>query len=89
MKSIHISVSGVVQGVWFRAFVRKEAQKLNLTGWVRNRSDGTVEAVAEGETKSLELLLSSCRMGPAGAHVDTVRVTRGDASGNYNAFIIR
>lgn len=68
----HISVRGRVQGVGFRAFVEYEALKRGLGGWVRNRRDGMVEAVFEGEQMKVGAAIEICRRGPIGARVDAV-----------------
>ena len=68
----HISVRGRVQGVGFRAFVEHEALKRGLGGWVRNRRDGTVEAVFEGEAAAVAAAVEACRRGPMGARVDAL-----------------
>jgi acylphosphatase len=68
----HISVRGRVQGVGFRAFVEHEALKRGLGGWVRNRSDGTVEAMFAGEAAAVGAAVEACRRGPFGARVDAL-----------------
>jgi acylphosphatase len=68
----HISVRGRVQGVGFRAFVEHEALKHHVGGWVRNRRDGTVEAVFEGEAAAVAAAVEACRRGPIGARVDAL-----------------
>ena len=68
-------VSGLVQGVGFRHAMRREAQRLGLHGWVRNRADGTVEAVAVGADGWLDALQRWAHHGPPAAQVDTVEVT--------------
>ena len=68
-------VSGMVQGVGFRMFVLHEAQRLGLAGYVRNRPDGSVEAVASGETVELERLERALRAGPPAARVERVEVS--------------
>ena len=65
-------VSGRVQGVGFRVFVLEEAQRLGVSGYVRNLPDGSVEAVASGETGALERLERALRAGPPGARVERV-----------------
>jgi acylphosphatase len=65
-----VSIRGKVQGVGFRAFVAHEAQQRNLEGWVRNRLDGTVEAVFAGPEKTIAAMIATCRIGPLGGHVD-------------------
>ena len=69
-----VVVHGLVQGVFFRDSVRRRAQTANVAGWVRNNSDGTVEAVFEGELGAVERLVEFCRDGPRGARVDRMDV---------------
>ena len=64
MKQIHIFVTGFVQGVGFRVFVKKKAQRLNITGWVKNLSDRRVEAVLQGESEDIEQLIRTLKRGP-------------------------
>jgi acylphosphatase len=66
----HVAIRGLVQGVGYRAFVSDEAARLDIGGWVRNRRDGTVEAVFAGPPDRVETVLASCRRGPWGARVD-------------------
>ncbi len=68
----HISVRGRVQGVGFRAFVEHEALKHGLSGWVRNRRDGTVEAVFEGDKAKVAAAIEACRCGPMGSRVEAL-----------------
>lgn len=63
-----------MQGVFFRDTTRRQAIARGVAGWVRNRPDGTVEAVFEGEPEAVEALLAFCRQGPRGAQVDRVEV---------------
>jgi acylphosphatase len=70
-----VIVHGFVQGVFFRDTVRRRAVAAGVAGWVRNNSDGTVEAVFEGEPESVDRLVAFCRKGPSGAHVEHVDVT--------------
>jgi acylphosphatase len=65
----HIVVRGQVQGVGFRAFVEHHALQRNLSGWVRNRRDGSVEAVFAGPEKSVNGMIAACRIGPLSGHV--------------------
>jgi acylphosphatase len=83
------AVFGRVQGVGFRWFVRERAEGLGLVGWVRNRSDGAVELVAEGPAASLERLVDELREGPRGAYVTRVDVAHGPALGAFSMFEIR
>jgi acylphosphatase len=75
----HISVRGRVQGVGFRAFVEHEALKHHVSGWVRNRRDGTVEALFSGEAAAVAAAVEACRRGPMGGHVDALDQRDGDA----------
>jgi acylphosphatase len=67
--TLRLRIEGIVQGVGFRAFVLREANARRLNGWVRNRLDGSVEAVASGPTKQIEALVTACTRGPTGARV--------------------
>jgi acylphosphatase len=72
MKVVHVIVQGRVQGVGYRAFVEHEALKLGLEGWVRNRRDGSVEAVFAGAPEKVGAIIEACRRGPLGARVDAL-----------------
>ena len=74
MPAILLKIAGHVQGVGFRYSMCKEARRLRLAGWVRNCSDGSVEAVAEGDDQALQRLVDWARHGPAGAQVDNLCV---------------
>jgi acylphosphatase len=71
----HLVISGSVQGVGFRYSMAEEAERLGLTGWVRNRRDGTVEAVVDGDPHALETILTWARRGPRGARVTDLQVS--------------
>jgi acylphosphatase len=68
----HMVVRGRVQGVGYRAFVEHEALHRGLEGWVRNRRDGSVEAVFAGEREKVDAIVEACRRGPFSARVDTL-----------------
>lgn len=70
---IRFFVSGRVQGVGFRAFLIREANALGLDGWARNRSDGSVEALAAGSEAAIAAFLAAARRGPSAARVDGLR----------------
>lgn len=72
MKQVYAMIHGAVQGVGFRLFVYHEAQNHHITGWVRNTSNGQVEALLQGEEKNINELLSFCQKGPIGSKVDTI-----------------
>jgi acylphosphatase len=86
---LHAHVEGRVQGVGFRYFVEETALALDLKGWVRNRWDGSVEVVAEGERQSLEKLLGALRRGPRAAYVSDVRPDWSPATGEFHNFHVR
>jgi acylphosphatase len=79
-----VIVRGRVQGVWFRESCRSQAVALGLGGWVRNRSDGTVEAVFEGPEPAVERAVDWCRHGPDHARVDGIDVRREPPTGEPN-----
>ncbi len=85
-ESLHAIVHGLVQGVNFRYYAQLNAQALHLTGWVRNRPEGTVEVVAEGTRPALERLLAFLNEGPSHARVDCVDVEWLPASGRFSQF---
>jgi acylphosphatase len=72
MSAKRLVISGRVQGVGFRAWMLEGASALGLSGWVRNRSDGTLEALVAGATPAVEELLRACRRGPRAAIVSTI-----------------
>ena len=88
--SIHATVHGIVQGVFFRAYIKEKARELGLTGFVRNLPTGRdLEVVAEGEKEKLETLLDYLKVGPPAAKVEKVTVTWSRASGKYPQFFIK
>ncbi len=89
MERIHIFVYGDVQGVFFRANTVSTAKKIGVTGWVRNRRDGSVEIVAEGEKEKLEELLQWCRRGPPSAAVDRIKSEWEKFRGEFSDFVAR
>jgi acylphosphatase len=81
-------ISGRVQGVYFRASARDVAHVQRLSGWVRNRRDGDVESVVEGEEGAVQRFITWCHKGPAGARVDAVRVAIETYTGEFRDFRI-
>ena len=79
--AVHLYIHGRVQGVFFRATAQKTAEELGLSGWVRNCEDGSVEAHAEGDRKSLDRFVDWCRKGPALAKINEVDVNWVSAEG--------
>lgn len=88
-QQLHTIVRGRVQGVSFRYHTQQNAATLELTGWVRNRPDGTVEVVAEGPTDQLKRLLRFLYDGPPAAVVEDVQITWQPATDAYRSFQIR
>ena len=81
MQRRRVVVRGHVQGVFFRETLRRRAASASVSGWVRNRPDGAVEAVLEGERDAVERLVEFCREGPRGARVDWVDVVAEEPEG--------
>jgi acylphosphatase len=81
MERRHVMVYGYVQGVGFRYAVERAARSRGVSGWVRNRPDGSVEAVFEGDPEDVAALVELCREGPRGADVDRVDVRSESAEG--------
>jgi acylphosphatase len=73
-RTLHILIHGRVQGVSFRAWTQHQAQLHGLTGWVRNRRDGSVEALFAGPGDLVDVMLKACQGGPAGSYVEKVEV---------------
>ena len=82
-------IRGRVQGVYYRGFTRDIASHLGIRGWVRNLSDGSVEAVFEGNREDIEQAIKHCRMGPPGAGVEDVVEAWEDYKGDLQGFQIR
>jgi acylphosphatase len=89
MSRLHVKISGVVQGVGYRYHVARRAQEAGITGWVKNRADGSVEIEAVGERPALESFLNYARIGPAGAHIEHVTVNWHDDTPDFSGFDIR
>lgn len=85
----HVVIRGYVQGVWFRASTRDEATRIGVSGWVRNLSDGSVDALFEGEKKKVEEIIGWCHRGPSGAQVSRVDISWEPYKGEYQNFNIR
>jgi len=85
-KRLHAVVHGRVQGVSFRYYTQQTAQKLNIVGWVRNNSDGTVEVTAEDSVEQLQQFLDFLHQGSPAAKVEKVDVIWSDARGEFSEF---
>lgn len=86
---MHLIISGRVQGVFFRANTKQNAQKHDVTGWVKNRDDGKVEAVFEGTKEGVNNLLEWCHHGPRLARVTDVEYEEKEPTGEFDSFTIR
>jgi len=75
MKQFHLIIEGDVVGVGYRSWMVREAERLNIVGWVKNRQDKTVEAVVQGEEESVKKIIELCKKGPDVAWVERVEVT--------------
>ena len=84
MKTLRLVIHGRVQGVFFRDSMRREALRLGITGWVRNRSDGTVEAAVQGESAGMDAIVRWAHQDPRHAQVERVVIEPDD--GSYNSF---
>ena len=85
---VHIVISGRVQGVFFRMETKQIADSFNVSGWVKNNSDGTVEAIFEGKKEAVDSVVEWCRKGPPHSKVNRVDVISKDYKGEFNGFNI-
>jgi len=83
----HLAISGRVQGVGYRFYMQRKARELGLAGWVRNRHDGSVEAMIQGSADGVEAMTAWARRGPPSAAVTDVQIA--DGSGDYAGFEAR
>jgi len=84
----HVIVTGSVQGVCFRVETKRAADHIGVAGWVRNRPEGTVEAVFEGEREKVEAAINWCRKGPPFGRVENVSITWEPFEGKFTGFDI-
>jgi acylphosphatase len=84
MEVRHLIITGRVQGVWFRGSMAQAAQQLGVTGWVRNRADGSVEAMVAGTAEQVAMIMNWARRGPPNASVEHVAVELGE--GEFSSF---
>lgn len=89
LRRVHLRITGLVQGVSYRASAQHEAQRLGVRGWVRNLADGGVEAVAEAEPSVLEHFIAWCKHGPKPARVEGVQVTEAASDDALPAFEVK
>jgi acylphosphatase len=83
-KTLHLQIHGRVQGVYFRQSMLQEAQRLGVNGWVRNRNDGSVEAVVQGDAEAVDMMVRWAQHGPTRAKVE--RVDSESAAGSFANF---
>ena len=88
-KRAHIYIEGRVQGVDFRYFTKKSAQQMGLNGWVKNRSDGRVEAVFQGPKKQVMQMVEKCEEGPGSARVENIDLKWEEANHKTDSFKIK
>ena len=90
LASVHITVYGIVQGVFYRSFTERQAREMGLTGYVRNLANGNaVEVVAEGNKEQLEKFIGKLKTGPPSAAVSEISPVWSEYSGNYSDFRTR
>jgi len=85
----HIFISGKVQGVFFRSTIRKKAKELGVNGWVKNLTDGRVEAIFEGEEEKIKKMIEFCHKGPKAANVKDVEVKWEESKNEFNDFKVK
>ena len=86
---LHAVISGRVQGVGFRGFTATAAQRIGVTGWVRNRINGTVETMAEGDQVQMDAFIQEISKGPGPSYVDNVEIKWLPATGEFTSFKVR
>jgi acylphosphatase len=89
LRRVQLRITGLVQGVSYRASAQDEARRLGVRGWVKNQKNGDVEAVAEAEGPVLEQFITWCRRGPSEAEVESVTVTDAPTTETFSGFEVR
>lgn len=87
--ALNLKIHGRVQGVWYRESMRREAESLGITGWVKNAMDGSVEAHVEGAPEAVQALVAWCRRGPPAAHVSNVETLASDFTHPHSFQVLR
>lgn len=88
-RRVHLCVTGLVQGVYYRLTMQKTAALHGVTGWVRNLENGSVEAVIEGESENIGRIIEWCSRGPDEARVDDVELKEQEVTGEFTSFDIQ
>jgi len=89
METMHLLISGKVQGVFFRETARRLAEKLHLKGWIKNCADGKVEAVVTGDKSEVEQFIEFCKTGPERAFVENVEISKRETTDFQKFEVIR
>jgi acylphosphatase len=86
MRTLRLRIHGRVQGVWFRESMRREAERLDASGWVRNAPDGSVEAMVQGSETAVDALVDWARRGPPQARVDRIEIEPIETNERFSGF---
>lgn len=89
MKRVHVKIIGDVQNVGFRSWTKNKADRIGVSGWVRNTEDGNVEAVFESDEKKIREILVECGRGPPGSYVEDIKVEEQTSTGKLDGFEIK
>jgi len=87
--TVHVYISGKVQGVWYRASTKQKAEQLGIKGWVRNLPDGRVEAFFQGDNRAIEEIIKWCNIGPKLSKVTDVVIDEVESSDFFSEFKIK
>lgn len=88
MKTVHIIISGFVQGIGYRKWVKRHARQLGVVGWIKNREDGAVEAVLQGESTAVDQLIAESKKGPYLANITAVELYEISSDPNIVDFVV-
>lgn len=89
LRRVHLRISGLVQGVSYRASAQDEARRLGVRGWVRNLPNGDVESMAEASPDVVERFITWCRRGPSEARVESVKIDEAVSEASFTTFEVR
>jgi len=88
MKTIHLIISGSVQGIGYRQWIKHQAEKLRIAGWVTNRADGSVEAMVSGDDQNIDTLIKRARQGPPFTHVADITIVPYTKKETFSSFSV-